>query len=102
MCLFVDNFSGHISFYEPTNVQLEFLQPNMSFFVQPCNVGIICCFKALYHCNFCTHAIDLDEAGECDIYKVSLLEGMIMACATWRDVSPVTIKECWDHTQIQL
>jgi len=101
VCLFVDNFSGHTISYEPTNVQLKFFEPNMTSFVQPCDAGIIRCFKALYRRNFCTRAIDLDEAGEHNIYKINLLEGMMMARAAWRDVSLMMIKHCWDHTQIQ-
>jgi len=101
VCLFVDNFSGHTISYEPTNVQLEFFEPNMTSFVQPCDAGIIRCFKALYCRNFCARAIDLDEAGESNIYKITLLEGMMMAHAAWRTLSPTTIMNCWNHTQIQ-
>jgi len=101
VCLFLDNFSGHTISYEPTNVRLEFFEPNMTSFVQPCDAGIIRCFKALYRRNFCIRALDLDEAGERDIYKNNLLEGMTMARIAWNSVSSSTIKHCWDHTQIQ-
>jgi hypothetical protein len=101
VCLFVDNFSGHTIPYEPTNVRLEFFEPNMTSFVQPCDAGIIRCFKALYRRNFCARAVDLDEAGERDIYKNDLLEAMMMARAAWNSISSTTIKHCWDHTQIQ-
>jgi DDE superfamily endonuclease len=37
----IDNFSGHTINYEPTNIQLEFYEPNLTPFVQPCDVGII-------------------------------------------------------------
>ncbi|KAF9227042.1 hypothetical protein BS17DRAFT_793639 [Gyrodon lividus] len=79
----------HIS-YQPTNIQVEFFEPNMTPFMQPCDAGIICCFKALYHKNFCQRAIDLDEGG------------MMMAQHAWDQVSSETMKHCWDHTQIQL
>ena len=46
-------------------------------------------------------AIDLDEAGKRDIYKVNLLEAMLMAKEAWDAVSSSTIKHCWDHTKIQ-
>ncbi|KAF9228532.1 hypothetical protein BS17DRAFT_691515, partial [Gyrodon lividus] len=58
---------------------LEFFKPNMTSFVQPCGAGIICCFKALYCHSFCSHTLDLDEAGKQEIYKINLLEGMTMA-----------------------
>ncbi|KIK19781.1 hypothetical protein PISMIDRAFT_42886, partial [Pisolithus microcarpus 441] len=77
------------------NVQIEPFEPNMTSFVQPCDAGIICCFKALYRCNYCSHALDLDEAGKQNIYKVDLLEGMMMASSAWAGVSKDTIKHCW-------
>jgi len=92
ICLYVDNFSGHKITYQPSNISLEFFEPNMTPFVQPCDAGIIRCFKALYHCNFCSWAIDLDAAGECDIYKINLLKGMTMAKAAWDAVSAKTIQ----------
>ncbi|KIK36709.1 hypothetical protein CY34DRAFT_93906, partial [Suillus luteus UH-Slu-Lm8-n1] len=63
ICLFVNNFSAHYVSYQPSNINVEFFEPNMTPYVQPCDAGIIWCFKALYHHYFCAHAIDLDEAG---------------------------------------
>ncbi|KIK80475.1 hypothetical protein PAXRUDRAFT_158586, partial [Paxillus rubicundulus Ve08.2h10] len=80
------------------NIQIEFFEPNLMPFVQPCDTGIIHCFKAIYHCNFCARAIDLDEAGSHEIYKIDLLEAMLMAKSAWDTVSQETIKHCWDHT----
>ncbi|KIK90000.1 hypothetical protein PAXRUDRAFT_152046, partial [Paxillus rubicundulus Ve08.2h10] len=77
--LLVDNFSGHFISYEPSNIQLEFFEPNMTPFVQPCDAGIIQCFKALYCCNFSRQAIDQDKAGEHEVYTTDLLEAMVMA-----------------------
>ncbi|KAF9226842.1 hypothetical protein BS17DRAFT_794273 [Gyrodon lividus] len=70
-------------------------------FVQPCDTGIICCFKAIYCCKLSTCTIDLNEAGEPEIYTINLLEAMLTAKSAWDAVSPETIKHCWDHTQIQ-
>jgi len=102
ICLYVDNFSGHKITYQLSNISLEFCEPNMTSFVQPCDAGIIHCFKALYCSNFCSRAIDLDAAGERDIYKINLLEGMTMAKAAWDAVSAKTIQHCWNHSKIQL
>ena len=101
ICLFIDNFSGHKVAYEPSNISLEFFEPNMTSFVQPCDAGTICCFKALYRCNFCSRTIDLDAAGEHEIYKINLLEGMSMVKKAWDLVSAETIKHCWNHSKIQ-
>jgi hypothetical protein len=100
ICLFIDNFSGHSISYQPSNIDLEFFEPNMTPFVQPCDAGIIRCFKAIYRRSFCARAIDLDEAGERNIYKLDILEGMTMAKQAWNAVTSETIKHCWDHTQI--
>ena len=75
--------------------------PNLTSLVQPLDAGIIQCFKALYCQAFCKHAIDLDEASECNIFKIDLHEAMLMAKEAWAQVTPETIKHCWDHTGIQ-
>lgn len=67
-------------------------EPNMTSFVQPLDAGIIHCFKAYYQ-----RAIDLDKAGEDNIYKVNLLEVLLMAKEAWASVSTETIKNCWNH-----
>ena len=56
-----------------------FFESNFTPFFQLLNAGIIHCFKAHYHCAFSLHAVILDEAGEDDIYKITLLEAMILA-----------------------
>lgn len=101
VCLFVDNFNGHFVSYQPTNVCVEFFEPNMTSFVQPCDAGVIRCFKATYRRNFCSHALDLDDAGEREIYKIDLLEAMTMAKKAWNTVTSETIAHCWNHTGIQ-
>lgn len=101
ICLLIDNFSGHNIAYNPTNIQLEWFKPNLTSHVQPLNAGIIWCFKAHYRWAFCIHALDHDDAGESDIYKINLLEAMLMAREAWNEVSAMTIKNCWDHTGIQ-
>ena len=52
-------------------------------------------------CGFSTCAIQQDDAGKEDIYKINLLEAMMMAEQAWERISPATIKNCWDHTGIQ-
>ncbi len=99
--MFIDNFSGHTIKYKPKNIQLEFFAPNLTSFVQPCDAGIIRCLKAHYRRAQCLRAIDLDEAEERDIYKLDLLEAMLMIQDAWTNVTAETIKHCWDHTGIQ-
>lgn len=99
--LLIDNFSGHYIDYKPKNIRLEFFAPNMTSFVQPLDAGIIRCFKAYYRRAFCMRAIEQDEAGVDDIYKINLLEVMLMAKEAWASISAQTIENCWNHTQIQ-
>lgn len=101
ICLFVDNFSGHNIAYEPTNIHLKWFEPNLTSHIQPLDAGIIRCFKAQYRRMFCHRALELDDAGEANIYKVSLFEAMTMAKKGWDNVTSTTIKACWDHAGIQ-
>ena len=102
ICLLVDNFSAHCAAtYRPTNIKIEFFEPNMTAFVQPCDAGIIKCFKALYRRSHCSRAIDLDNAGEREIYKINLLESMTIAKKAWGQVTSETIAHCWRHSQIE-
>ena len=48
VALVLDNFSGHYVDYEPHNVDVIFLEPNLTSHVQPLNGGIIHCVKAHY------------------------------------------------------
>lgn len=98
--LLVDNFSGHTIKYVPTNMRIEFFEPNMTPFVQPLDAGVIRCFKACYRRQFCYRAIEMDDAGEEDVYKIDLLQGMLMARKAWDEVSTDTIQNCWRHTGI--
>ncbi|KIJ40018.1 hypothetical protein M422DRAFT_257083 [Sphaerobolus stellatus SS14] len=82
--LLLDNFSGHYVDYIPKNIQVEFFAPNLTSFVQPCDGGIIRCFKANYRRAF-----------------FNLLEAMLMAKDAWNAVTQDTIRHCWDHTKIQ-
>jgi len=101
VCLHLDNFSGHYVSYEPTNVELIFFKPNLTSWVQPLDAGIIRCFKAHYRRRFCQEALKRDSSGEADIYSFNLLETLHMACNAWDDVTAQTIKNCWNHADIQ-
>ena len=101
ICLLIDNFLGHFVSYKLQNIQLEYFKPNLMSFIQSLDAGIIRCFKAYYQRFFCSRALDLDEAGEADIYKLNLLEGILMVKRAWNEVDNLTLKHCWEHTMIQ-
>lgn len=89
--LIIDNFSGHYIDYAPTNIQIKFFEPNLTFFVQPLDVGIIRCFKAHYQKGLCLCAIDHDDEGAEDIFDLNLLEGMKISKEAWDAVSKETV-----------
>lgn len=101
ICLLLDNFSGHYVDYRPQNIHLEYFEPNLTSHVQPCDAGIIRTTKALYRNAFCLRAVDLDDAGQRDIYKIDLREAMLMMVKAWNQVKPSTIVNCWNHSGIQ-
>lgn len=100
VALTLDNFSGHYIDYEPRNVELVYLEPNLTSHVQPLDGGIIRCVKAHYRRNLSIRALDLDEAGEDDIFKIDLLSTMKLLRESWDEVTPETIQNCWKHVGI--
>ncbi len=100
VALTLDNFMGHTITYKPTHIELIYFEPNLTPYVQPLDAGIIRCVKAHYRKAFCARAVDMDEAGESDIYKINLLEIMLMVRQAWDAVTPETIANCWKHMGI--
>ena len=80
---------------------LIYFKPGLTSHIQPLDAGIIHCFKAHYQHQYCLCAIQQDDADEKDIYKINLLEAMLMAERVWTSVSPTTIKNYWNHAEIQ-
>ena len=101
ICLLLDNFSGHYIDYEPKNIEMVYFAPNLTPWVQPLDAGIIRCFKAHYRRRFCKDALERDELGEVDIYKINLLQVFRMATEAWNEVTPEMIRNCWKHAGIQ-
>ena len=98
--LTLDNFPGHLITYEPTNIELIYFKPNLTPYGQPLDAEIICCVKAHHQRAFCIGAVDLDEAGESDIYKINLLEVMLIIRQAWDVVTQETIANCWRYSGI--
>lgn len=106
--LVLDNFAGHNTDYEPTNVELLFLPPNTTSKLQPLDGGIIRTFKAHFKRTQFQRAyrtVSLlkqgftEVAGPIDkIFEVSQLEAMKWIRTAWNSVKPETIKNCWDAT----
>lgn len=100
VALTMDNFSGHYVEYDPSNVEVIFFEPNLTSHCQPCDGGIIRCVKACYRTKLSIRALDLDDAGEVDIFKIDLLLAMKLLWEAWNEVSAETIQNCWRHISI--
>lgn len=99
--LLCDNASSHkhdAALY--SNIEVVYLPPNLTAWIQPMDAGIIWTFKANYRRRLCQHALDLDVQGVANPYNVSQLDGMRLASRAWDDVTPATIRNCWRHTGI--
>ena len=99
--LLVDNAPSHI--YDKnalSNVQVKFLNPNMTSHIQPLDAGIIHSFKANYRRLYIFHVLDNDAMGKKDIYYINQLQGMRLAENAWEKITSQIVQNCWQHTGI--
>jgi hypothetical protein len=99
--LLCDNASSHshdAAAYP--NLEVVFLPPNLTAWLQPMDAGIIRTFKSNYRRLLSQNALDLDAQGVADPYKINQLDGMRLAQRAWEGVSAPTIQNCWRHTGI--
>jgi hypothetical protein len=99
--LLVDNAPSHI--YDPSklfNVTVSFLEPNMTSHIQPLDAGIIRAWKAQYRRLYIRRALERDDAGVENIWKIDQLEAMKIAEEAWSLISVPTIANCWRHAGI--
>ncbi|CCO32120.1 Tigger transposable element-derived protein 6 [Rhizoctonia solani AG-1 IB] len=97
--LLVDNAPTHRhNAANYSNIQVEFLPPNLTSWIQPMDAGIIQCFKSHYRNRFTRLALDRDDSGFENIYGINQLDAMSIASNAWAAVSPSTISNCWRHT----
>jgi len=97
--LLLDNCTAHkADGLELTNIRIHMLPPNTTSKIQPMDAGIIAAFKRRYRRLQLAHALDLDEAGRTDIYKVDLVQAMRWSKRSWSEILPESISNCWRHT----
>jgi hypothetical protein len=101
--LLVDNAAGHSISDETKSklkwVQLHFLPPNTTSFLQPCDAGIIKCLKQHYKKLLVNHYLESIE-NESQIKEVDVKQAMVMINKAWKEVSESTIRNCWRHCKI--
>jgi hypothetical protein len=85
---------------ELTNTKIHMLPPNTTSKLQPMDSGIIAAFKKRYRHRHMSNAVDRDENGEVNLYKVDQLTAMKWSIEAWKDVSATTISNCWNKVDI--
>lgn len=99
--LLCDNASCHkVDGLTFSHVEVVFLPPNLTAWLQPMDAGIIRAFKGKYRSLFARYALHLDASGVPNPYKITQLEAMRLASRAWDSVSSETIQHCWRHTGI--
>ena len=97
--LLLDNAPSHaVGDLQLGNTTVRMLPPRTTSRIQPMDAGIIAALKRRYRARQLALAVDRDEAGEANIYKVDVLQAMRWVKQCWRDISTKTIANCWLHT----
>ena len=97
--LLLDNAPSHVTKdLSLVHVNVKFLPPNCTSKIQPMDAGIISAFKRRYRRLHYQHAVDQDERGAQNIYKVDQLTAMRWVHVAWNAVSAATIANCYRNT----
>ncbi|KAF8685561.1 CENP-B ARS binding protein-like protein [Rhizoctonia solani] len=99
--LLCDNASSHK--HDPArtpNIEVYYLPPNLTSWIQPMDAGIIRNFKSNYRRLHTKFVLDREAAGTLNPYKVHQLDAMRLSQQAWDEVSASSIRNCWRHTGI--
>ena len=99
--LLVDNCPAHTYGFSLNlkNLRIEYIPPNTTSHIQPCDAGIICNFKAHYRNLLVSKWVyELNE--EQAIKKLNVKEAIELIADAWEKVKPSTINNCWKNTGI--
>ncbi|QRW22215.1 tigger transposable element-derived protein 6 [Rhizoctonia solani] len=99
--LLCDNTSSHK--HDPActpNIEVYYLPPNLTSWIQPMDAGIIRNFKSNYCWLHTKFVLDCKAAGTLNPYKVHQLDTMHLSQQAWDKVSASSIWNCWQHTGI--
>ena len=99
IALIIDHCSAHPPISDLRAIQLFFLPPNTTSLLQPCDQGIIKTFKTIYRKRVLRRFINsYEETGTTNSrFKMSLLDALVVAAASWNDVEASTIQKCFHH-----
>ena len=96
--LLIDNCPAHKNVHDLTNVKVQYLPPNTTAVLQPCDQGIIQATKRRYRSRLLKRTLAAYESGM--LPEINLREAMDMLSAAWNDVTEETISNCWRHSGI--
>ena len=100
VALVLDNCSAHPQVISGLRaITMFFLPPNTTSRLQPCDQGIIKNFKTIYRKLVLQKFISsFDDTGSTNAHlQMSLLDASVMAAASWNEVTPATIQNCFKH-----
>ncbi|KAH9126751.1 hypothetical protein AeMF1_002829 [Aphanomyces euteiches] len=113
--LLVDNASSHRAIESLSNVEVRFLPPNTTAYLQPLDAGIIAALKKKIQRRKTKMVLSKFEklrrqhkaAGTkpsrreiIEIHKVDMETGVNWAKEAWEEISMSTVSNCWKHTNI--
>ena len=94
--LLLDNCPSHIILQEYSNINLKYLPPNSSGYIQPMDQGIIASFKSYFNrfkLNFITQIVENSEINVYKAYKsINLKNVILFTNMAWKSVKTDTLK----------
>jgi len=100
--LFLDNCLSHkTDGVVLSNVDIQFLPPNTTAKIQLMDVGIISSFKRHY-CSLHIRWIlsEVQKGKNIADLKMDVLQAINYIIKSWEEITPLTISNCWNHTNI--
>jgi|GraSoiStandDraft_52_1057288.scaffolds.fasta_scaffold34078_1 hypothetical protein len=84
-----------------SNVDIHFLPPNTTAKIQPMDAGIISSFKRHYR-NLHIRWIlsEIQKGKNIRDLKMNVLQAINYITKSWEEIMPLTISNCWKHTNI--
>lgn len=94
--LLIDNAPSHVlGCVNLTNVRVIMFAPHLGMKVQPMRGGILAAFKGRYRQKHLTMAIDHQEDGLTDIYRVTQLQAMRWITESWQQMPKEVVINAW-------
>ena len=78
-----------------SNITVEYLAPNCTYVIQPCDAGIIRSFKSKYRNKLVKFMLNSYE--KC-VEELNVKQSIYFVREAWRNVSKNTIENCWKKT----